>query len=247
MVASTRKGRTASDRSAIPGRRRGGLTAMPARRAAPRKTKNVKPRGKGEKRPPSGRKPYVRKQAYAPTEAKAWFPEICREVASDGERRVYIDDRQGERLVTLDPVKRNLRGPVLEVPVQRFKTEFSRFCALVRIGVCFRLTRRGTAPVYARRHTGYRDPLDTIVDKWRNALVNRKIGRLSDAYEKLADLDERRVQETAERRREDAQRDRDIDDLKRGQETNRTAIARVALGHFPPFKKGLPNDPAAEA
>jgi hypothetical protein len=183
---------------------------------------------------------YASKESYAPAEAKKWFLDICKDLALDGDKRAYVEDRHGDLVVALDPIKRNLTGPVLDVSIQLFKNEFSRFCTLVRIGACFRLTRRGGIPhVYARRHTSYRDPLDHVVERWLEGYVERKVGRLAEAVEKLGDRDARRDSDMA-------RLDRDVEEVKAREETTRKAIARVAAGHYPPFKNGLPTAPTDE-
>jgi hypothetical protein len=166
------------------------------------------------------------KKSYTPAEAKKWFRDICNDVTRE-KKRAYVKDRQGKYVVTLDPVERNLRHPVLDVSVQRFKDQFSRFCALVRIGACFRLTRRGNAgSVYARRHTDYHDPLDAMVERWLEGRIKNRVGRLAAAVEKLADRDAKPDPV--------ARLGTDLEELRETQRQHHKAIWRVA-NKLPPF------------
>jgi len=99
------------------------------------------------------------------------FLSICRE-AIRHEARVYVKDRAGQFYLTLDPKKRHLGDPIIEVRAQLFKDNFSRFSSLIKDGLCFRLSHRGSkAVIYARRHTGYSDPLDHLIEQWRERVA----------------------------------------------------------------------------
>ncbi|MFZ1964138.1 MAG: hypothetical protein WAU78_11860 [Roseiarcus sp.] len=105
------------------------------------------------------------------TQAASNLLAVCQE-AVEAKRRVYVRDRSGACYMTLDPVNRRPKGPVVDVGVQFFKDNFSRVSSLVRDGVCFRvIRRRSSRPIYARRHSGYRDPLDWVIEKWRERVV----------------------------------------------------------------------------
>lgn len=171
---------------------------------------------------------YRPKESYTPAEAKKWLLDICSDITRDGNKRAYVEDRSGDLVVTLDPIKRNLRHPVLDVSIQKFKDQFAAYCTLVRIGLCFRLTRRGGAQhVYARSHTAYRYPLKEVVDHWLDGIVDQKVGQVAEAGERLTDRD-------AQRDRQLARLDIDVEDLKETHQQLRKGVQRASL-KLPPF------------
>jgi hypothetical protein len=99
------------------------------------------------------------------------FLSICRDAIHD-KTKVYVSDRAGQFYLTLDPVKRYLEEPIIDVSAQFFKDNFSRFSSLIKDGLCFRLSHRGSkAVIYARRHTKHRDPLDHVIEQWREQVA----------------------------------------------------------------------------
>lgn len=158
--------------------------------------------------------------------AKRDFLPICRRVLEE-EEKAYVHDKAGRRYLTLDGVERNLPSPVVDVSAQFFKDNFSRMSSLVKDGLCFRLTlRRSNRPLYARRHTGYSDPVDAVIEAWRervvaSALAERERGEVLSALRELG---------RGQVSNQDALLAA-LDKLTRG-------VARMAIGHKP-FEEGL--------
>lgn len=96
--------------------------------------------------------------ALSQADAKRDFLTVCRRAIQNRER-AYVSDKAGKRYLTLDPERRHLSGPVLEMTAQFYKNNFSRCSSLVKDGLCFRLTLRGVdQSIFVRRHTEYTDP-----------------------------------------------------------------------------------------
>jgi hypothetical protein len=161
------------------------------------------------------------------TQAATNLLAVCQE-AVEAKRRVYVRDRSGACFMTLDPVNRRPGGPVVDVGIQFFKDNFSRVSSLVKDGVCFRVIRRGSSrPIYARRHSGYRDPLDWVIEKWRERVVTAMItARREELIQWIM------VMSSGDERRAEALR-REIRGLLRG-------LARLAIGHEPVEASELP-------
>jgi hypothetical protein len=127
--------------------------------------------------------------------------------------------------MTLDPENRYLKGPVVGVGIQFFRDNFSRFSSLVRDGLCFRITRRGSKkPIYARRHTKYRDPLDGVIERWRERVVATA----------LAERQEERLHRIEELSLGGANR---VEELQQEIQRLSKGLARMAIGHRP-FEEG---------
>ncbi len=153
------------------------------------------------------------------------FLAICRNAIRD-ESRVYVKDRAGQPYLTLDPKKRHLGDPIIDVSATFFKENFSRFSSLIKDGLSFRLSGRGPKPViYARRHTQYRDPLYHVIEQWREkvaeaASIKQHEEKLLAAINAIAGDNELRNEDMLEALRK----------LKLG-------ILRVAAGNLP-FEEG---------
>ncbi len=157
------------------------------------------------------------------------FLAICRE-AIERDQRVYVQDRSGTSFLTLDPQRRHLREPIVDVSAQQFKDHIARFSSLIKDGLCFRLRLRRTNQfIYARRNTRYRDPLDSVIDEWREGVAT--------AAQQL----ERKVLLAIENdgATRDAQILKALEELRRG-------IARLAIGHRP-FEEGMIDPAPAQA
>jgi hypothetical protein len=154
------------------------------------------------------------------------FLAICRDAIRD-KSRVYVTDRAGQRYLTLDPKERYLGDPIIDVSAQFFKDNFSRFSSLIKDGLSFRLSHRGSKPViYARRHTQYRDPLDHVIEQWREqvaeaASIKKQEETLLAAIKAIGGDIELRNEDLLQTIRQ----------LKQG-------ITRLAIGHRP-FEEGL--------
>ncbi len=119
--------------------------------------------------------------ALSQADAKRDFLTVCRG-AIQNEERAYVKDKADKAYLTLDPELRHHSGPVLDIRAQFFKDNFSRCSSLVKDGLCFRLTLRGTNQcVYARRHTKYSDPCDTVIENWRSQVVNNALAQQQEA------------------------------------------------------------------
>lgn len=166
-------------------------------------------------------------------DAKRDFLTVCRRAIQNRER-AYVTDRAGERYLTLDPERRSLSGPVLEMTAQFFKDHFSRCSSLIKDGLCFHLTIRGVDQgLFARRHTRYTDPCDTVIDNWLRQVA-------SDALTQKQESDLIKLICRAERH-SDAEREdfhREVCDRLPKLELG---IARLAIGHRP-FEEGRLGD-----
>ena len=181
--------------------------------------------------PPTKKPPRPATMFIAQTEAKNRFLAHCRHAIDTGEF-VCVLDQPDHAFLTLTP--RPVKGGFVTVSAQFFKDHFSRCSSLIRDGVAFRLTLRGSNQVvYARRHTSYKDPLDAVIDEWRENIVESA----------LADADESAIARLA--------RDFAAFTMRqgvRGEEDRETArnhytalvrgITRMAIGHLP-FEEGM--------
>lgn len=106
---------------------------------------------------------------FSQVEAKRDFIRLCRLVATDHEK-VYVKDKSGTVFLTLAPTPARCAKPILEVSVQSFRENFSRYCSLVKTGYAFRVSSKRGAEVFARRHTSYVDPLEHVMAAWRRSI-----------------------------------------------------------------------------
>lgn len=166
----------------------------------------------------------------AQADAKRNFLTVCRSAIRDG-NRAYVKDRADKPYLTLDPDRRHLSGPVLDLSAQFFKDNFARCSSLIKDGLCFRLTLRGgNQSIYARRHTRYTDACDAVIENWRSQVAG-------DALAQQQEADLMAVIRRVERRSDTAHEEvlAAISKLKLG-------IARLVIGHRP-FEEGqLPSD-----
>jgi hypothetical protein len=162
---------------------------------------------------------------FSSTDAASDFFAICRNSIRD-EARAYVRDRAGKLYLTLDPVERHLRGPVNDVSAQLFKDNFSHFSSLIKIGLCFRISPRGSnGLIYARKHTKYRHPLEHVIEQWHERLTEADSTKQYEAnlLQAIKAIDRRDVSNSEEVLKA-------VQQLKRG-------IARLAIGHHP-FDEG---------
>lgn len=168
--------------------------------------------------------------ALTQADAKSNFLNVCRHAIQTG-KRAYIKDKAEKSYLTLDPERRHLSGPVLDMSAQFFKDNFARCSSLVKDGLCFRLTLKGiNQSVFARRHAKYADPCDTVIEQWRAQVA-------SDALARQQESDLMRVISRVERQGDSLQEEilEAIGKLRHG-------IARLTIGHRP-FEEGqLPGD-----
>lgn len=168
---------------------------------------------------------------HTQTEAKKRFLTLCRDAIRE-ERRVYVTDKAGVAFLTLDPVARHLKGPAVPVTAQFFKDNFARCGSLVKTGVAFELALRGSnRSLHARRHTRYVDPLDGVLETWRDLIAEAAVRERepSELRRSLAALERRQDMGQAETLEE-------IRKVAKG-------IARLAIGHRP-FEGGMLPDAA---
>lgn len=162
-------------------------------------------------------------------DARATFPALCREVLANGVR-IYVKDRANILFLTIDPRERPYETPYVDISADESKTNFSRFCVLVKLNYHFCVTTRGSnMPVYVRRHTSYTDPVDNVVEKYmaealenavETALANRGDADVLKALRNLH-LDQANGRETIEE---------NLKLMMRG-------LARIAVG-LKPFEEG---------
>lgn len=120
------------------------------------------------------------KRFYSQLEAKRDLLMISRVVAerSSGRQKTkaYVRDKAGELYMTLCPTLTRADQPVVDVDILEFRTHFSRFSALIKSGLCFRLRlKRSPHFIYARRHTSYFDPLQHIIESWRQQVISKAV------------------------------------------------------------------------
>jgi hypothetical protein len=156
---------------------------------------------------------------YSQADAKSDLFRICRDVR-DQAKIACVKDKAGNRFMTICPDDRRIEGPIIDVPVTRFKSEFSKFSVLARLGISFRVLMK-TGEVFIRKHTSFEDPLQDVLVQWQNKVAEQAI----EAFE-------------GSRLRQE------ISELKRGQgeisEDMRRVIlgvTRIAIGHKP-FAEG---------
>lgn len=178
------------------------------------------------------RKPRRPATTFIPqTEAKSRFLTHCRHVIETGEF-VCVLDQSEEAFLTI--TNRRLKGEFVTRSAQFFKDNFSKCSSLLRVGVAFQLTLRGSEEfAYVRRHTSYKDPLDEVVDEWREKIVTsaladadgNAIARLARDFATFVSRQDLRVVE-------------DRETARNHYETLVRSIARMAIGHKP-FSEGM--------
>jgi hypothetical protein len=168
--------------------------------------------------------------ALAQAAAKRNFLTVCRRAIQDG-KRVYVADKAGKSYLTLDPDRRHLSGPVLDLSAQFFKDNFARCSSLVKDGLCFRLTLRGiNQSIYARRHTKYTDACDAVIENWQSQVAGQALVQQQEA-ELMAVF-----------RRFEHRSDTKHEEVLAAFSKLTLGIARLAIGHRP-FEEGqLPSD-----
>jgi hypothetical protein len=202
------------------------MAKTPSRASA--EPKKVAP---AKRRTPPKKPPHPATNFIAQTEAKNRFLPYCRHAINTGEY-VCVLDSPSQAFLTLTP--RTVKGEFVTVSAQFFKDNFSRCSSLIRDGVAFRLTLRGLKEViYARRHTSYNDPLDAVIDRWREKIVESA----------LADADESAIARLARdfaafTQREGARSDEDRETARTYYTALVRGITRMAIGHKP-FEEGM--------
>ena len=169
--------------------------------------------------------------ALSQADAKRDFLTVCREAIQSGER-AYVKDKSDRPYLTLDPEQRHLSGPVLDISAQFFKDNFSRCSSLIKDGLSFRLTLRGSNnSIFARRHTKYSDPCDAVIANWQQRVADHALARKQEA-DLMTEI--RRIKHQSESGQEE---------LREAVAKLKLGITRVAIGHRP-FEEGqLPIDP----
>jgi hypothetical protein len=168
------------------------------------------------------------------TEAKDKFLAHCRHV-SETKEVVCVTDQSGVAFLTLTvhPVK----GALVTRSAQFFKDHFARCSSLIRDGIAFKLTNRSsTEAIYAGRHGSYNDPVDPVIDEWRENIVKAA----------MADADESAIASLASEfaafaSRHGRRSNDDRDEARVRYETLVRGIARMAIGHKPFDEGQLPN------
>lgn len=128
------------------------------------------------------------KRFYSQLEAKRDLLMISRAIVERSvgghKRKAYVRDKAGELFMTLCPTLTRADQPVVDVDILEFRTHFSRFSALIKSGLCFRLRlKRSPHFIYARRHTSYFDPLHHVIESWRQQVISKAVraGASTDA------------------------------------------------------------------
>jgi hypothetical protein len=173
------------------------------------------------------------------SEAVANLPAIIRQAVKT-EERVYVKDKAGRTFMTIDPVKRHVDEPLIPIGIQTLKDNFSACSALIKRGFAFVVRSRGSAaPVYVRRHLSYHDPLDPVIDAWRQQVLapmitNALTNALKPFIAKLSGLKVATDSRSAQTRPSNEEFDKSINDLKGAL---KLAADRILIGHHP-FREG---------
>ncbi len=101
-----------------------------------------------------------KKRFHDSADAKAQLPQLCLEVAETGTKQ-YVRDRRGDLFLTV--TTREPKGapiPYIEISARKFKDNFSRCAALIKLGIVFKLRPgKRQASVYVRRHNAFQTRL----------------------------------------------------------------------------------------
>jgi len=162
------------------------------------------------------------------TVAKSKFLTHCRDVITN-KQFVCIKDHSNKPFLTLTvhPVK----GVAVTVTAQFFKDNFARCTSLIRDGIVFRLKLRNSKEVlYARRHTSYKDPVDAVIDEWRESIVKAAGADKSEVLQLSREIIALKSQQSLQSVKDSEVNRERFDTLVRG-------IARMAIGHRP-FDEG---------
>nr|WP_281721899.1 hypothetical protein [Nitrosomonas nitrosa] len=202
------------------------MARTPSRDVARPKVSSARRQAKSIKKPPRPATIFI-----SQTAAKNRFLAHCRHVIAVGEF-VCVQDQSGDAFLTLTP--RPVKGPTVTVSAQFFKDNFSRCSSLIRDGLAFRLTLRSSNQVlYARRHTAYRDPLDHVIDEWRESIVETA---MADADESVIARLARDFTAFAQRQHVRSEDDRET--TRNHYQALVRGITRMAIGHLP-FDEGM--------
>ena len=175
------------------------------------------------------------KQHLKSSEAVANFPALVRQVLKTKER-VYVKDKAGRSFMTIDPVKRFVEEPLIPIGVQTLKDNFSACSALIKRGFAFVVRSRGSAAqVYVRRHQSYQDPLDPVIDAWRQQVLAPMISKALEPFvATLSSLKLAPNNQEAHNRPSIDEFNKSINDLKGAL---KLAADRIFIGHHP-FREG---------
>jgi hypothetical protein len=156
---------------------------------------------------------------YSQADAKSDLFKICRAVRDEA-KIVCVKDKAEHRFMTICPNDRRIEGPTVNVPVTRFKGEFSKFSILVRLGISFRVSMKN-GDVFIRKNTGYMDPLQDILVRWQDMVAAQAI----EAFE------------SSELRREIRELKREQGEISEDMRRVILGVARISIGHKP-FAEG---------
>lgn len=178
-------------------------------------------------RPKRSAKKISKMRFHDSSSAKAQLPQIFLEVAETGTKQ-YVRDRRGDLFLTVTTSEpKGIPIPYIEISPRKFKDNFSRCAALIKLGVVFKLkTDKRQASVYVRRHTGFTDPFDKEIESWRQSVVNLAIE--SELRGEIQDL----------RRLMRQQGDEQNDIFEGKMRTLFLGLTRMAIGHKP-FEEGV--------
>jgi hypothetical protein len=175
----------------------------------------------------------VEKEFMSPTDAKNQFFEICRDVWEKN-KIVYVTDHTGEAYITI--TYKPVSVVTVDIHSSFFKTHFSRCSYLIRYAkFAFRiLSRTGEKCIYVRRHNLYKDPLDSVIEQWREKFVDAA-WRDSELAKLRHEFTDFVLQHKAERLEDQGEAQKRYKALVLG-------ITRLSIGHYPFAEGQLPND-----
>jgi hypothetical protein len=154
--------------------------------------------------------------------------EVCVWIA-DAQRAATVKDPSGRIVFTLDPLAQESSDEIANATYSFFAKHFLQLSFCLRMGLCLRLSKRGTPPfIYARSYAKYRDPLDGVIKQWRGSIAKVTLSRHREQMPRRLSSQIDRIQIDASATTEHVLAV--LEQIKGG-------IRRLAIGHRP-FEEG---------
>lgn len=154
---------------------------------------------------------------YSASIGKEEFIPLCRMAAK---RKLYIRDRSNRVALVIDPSEPKKQHSIA-VNAQFFRNNFARCASLVKAGMIFKVTAKGTPAVWVRLYGSYSDRLTELVDEWFDKIeedaAKAAISRMAAKIDAMESIDPAELYQR-------------MDQIVRG-------VERLSLGHLP-FREG---------
>lgn len=161
--------------------------------------------------------PVSKTATYSASVGKEEFIPLCRKAA---ERKLYIRDRSNRLALVIDPKEPKTQHSIA-VNAQFFRNNYARCASLVKAGMIFKVSAKGTPAVWVRLHGSYSDRLTELVDEWIDKIeedaAKAAVTRMVAKFEAIESVDPAQLYER-------------MDKIVRG-------VERLSLGHLP-FREG---------